>query len=120
MGHLSCDVSLSLSPMQKDIIEAPVGNILVVACEGSEKTRVLTERVRFLLERDRLDGVLALTFTNKAADEMRERLKEIADLERRTFVGTIHSFAQSIIEKHGRHIGYDQRGMGDGPELCTS
>ncbi len=99
---------LGLSLQQRAIVEAPISHILVVTGEGSGKTRVLTERVRFLLERDPLDGVLALTFTNKAADEMRGRLAGIEDLERRTFVGTIHSFAQSIIEKHGRHIGYDQ------------
>lgn len=99
---------MNLSDKQREIVEAPVGHLLVLATAGSGKTRVLTERVRFLLERDPLDGVLALTFTNKAADEMRERLEGIEDFDRRTFVGTIHSFAQSIVEKHGRHIGYDQ------------
>jgi DNA helicase-2/ATP-dependent DNA helicase PcrA len=102
------ELKMNLSPKQREIVEAPVGHMLVLATAGSGKTRVLTERVRFLLERDRLDGVLALTFTNKAADEMRERLKGIENLDRRTFVGTIHGFAQSIIEKHGRHIGYDR------------
>ena len=97
---------MNLSPTQKEIVKAPVGNILVVATAGSGKTRVLTERVRYLLERDPLDGVLALTFTNKAAEEMRERLADVEDISERTFIGTIHSFAQSIIEKHGRHIGY--------------
>lgn len=99
---------INLSPTQKQIVTAPVGHMLVMATAGSGKTRVLTQRVRFLLERDPLDGVLALTFTNKAADEMRERLEGIDDFERRTWVGTIHSFAQSIVEKHGRHIGYDE------------
>ena len=99
---------INLSPKQKQIVTAPVGHMLVMATAGSGKTRVLTQRVRFLLERDPLDGVLALTFTNKAADEMRERLEGIDNLERRTWVGTIHSFAQSIVEKHGRHIGYSE------------
>lgn len=95
-----------LSPAQAAIVNAPIGNILVMATAGSGKTRVLTERARFLLDRDPYSGVLALTFTNKAAQEMRDRLAGIPDVQSRCFVGTIHAFAQEIVERHGTHIGY--------------
>lgn len=97
---------MSLSPAQNAIVTAPIGNILVSATAGSGKTRVLTERARFLLDRDPYAGVLALTFTNKAAQEMRDRLVGVRDVQTRCFVGTIHAFAQNILERHGQHIGY--------------
>lgn len=100
-------MSVDLSPAQRRIVEAGDGHYLVIAAAGSGKTRVLTERVRHLLETRRIRSrILALTFTNKAAGEMRERLQAIPDLAERTFIGTIHSFCQTIIETHGTAIGY--------------
>ncbi|MDD5090738.1 MAG: ATP-dependent helicase [Candidatus Wallbacteria bacterium] len=98
---------MKLSPSQKKIVSASDGNILVTATAGSGKTRVLTERIRHLLAKNPLDGVLALTFTNKASEEMTTRLNDIKDLRHRSFIGTIHSFALEIIEKHGHHIGLE-------------
>ena len=97
---------MRLTAAQLDIVTAPAGNILVEATAGSGKTRVLTERIRRLLEQDRYAGVLALTFTNKAADEMRDRLATVPDIYTRCFIGTMHSFAQEVVERHGAHIGY--------------
>ncbi len=100
-------MSINLSPAQRDIVEAPDGHYLVVASAGSGKSRVLTERVRYLLEVRKIRSrILALTFTNKAAEEMRHRLQEVPDLSERTFIGTIHSFCQTLIEAHGAGIGY--------------
>jgi DNA helicase II / ATP-dependent DNA helicase PcrA len=100
-------MSVDLSPAQRSIVEAGDGHYLVIAAAGSGKTRVLTERVRYLLETRKIRSrILALTFTNKAAGEMRERLQAIPDLSDRTFIGTIHSFCQTIIEAHGTAIGY--------------
>ena len=99
---------MNLSPEQKEIVEAPDGHYLVVASAGSGKTRVLTERVRFLLEVRKIRSrVLMLTFTNKAAEEMRQRLETIPELPDRAFIGTIHAFCQSILESHGRAVGYE-------------
>jgi len=99
---------MNLSPQQQEIVEAPDGHYLVVASAGSGKTRVLTERVRHLLEvRQIRSRVLMLTFTNKAAEEMRHRLETVPDLPDRAFIGTIHSFCQSVLESHGRAVGYD-------------
>jgi len=97
---------MKLSSIQQEIVNHKEGALLVKAGAGSGKTRVLTERIKKLLETE--DGnfhVLALTFTNKAAKEMKERLEGVFDIENRAFIGTIHGFCQEIIEKHGYAIG---------------
>jgi DNA helicase-2/ATP-dependent DNA helicase PcrA len=75
------------------------GAILVEASAGSGKTRILTERVRYLLteRKDKFFSVLCLTFTNKAADEMRERLQNIPKLEERAYIGSFHEFCLNKI-----------------------
>ncbi|WP_111413466.1 ATP-dependent helicase [Billgrantia lactosivorans] len=97
--------SVELSPQQKAIVFAENGPIYVKASAGSGKTRVLTERVRFLLGKTN-KKILALTFTNKAGQEIKERLSEIEDIEKRSFIGTFHGFCQSVLENHGNLIGY--------------
>ena len=97
---------MNLSSAQIQIVEAPIGQpIQVLASAGSGKTRVLTERVRYLLEKTTKDGVIALTFTNKAAEEMNSRLIDFCDVNDRVWVATIHSVAQRILEKYGHTIG---------------
>jgi DNA helicase II / ATP-dependent DNA helicase PcrA len=101
-------MSVVLSPEQRRIVEAPDGHYLVVASAGSGKTRILTERVRQLLEVRKIRSrVLAMTFTNKAAAEMQERLRDVEDIGERTFIGTIHSFCQTVIEAHGKIVGFE-------------
>ncbi|UWR98040.1 ATP-dependent helicase [Phaeobacter inhibens] len=96
----------ALSEDQKEIVEQPIhGSIQVLASAGSGKTRVLTERIRFILSNLKKDGVIALTFTNKAAAEMTERLTRGGYDEDRIWVGTIHSVAQRILEQYGHTIG---------------
>ncbi len=96
---------VALSEQQKLIVFAENGPIYVKASPGSGKTRVLTERIRYLLAQSN-KKVLALTFTNKSGEEIRERLSDIEEIEKRTFIGTFHSFCQSILESHGNMIGY--------------
>lgn len=99
----------SLSAKQQEIVEAPDGAHLVVASAGSGKTRILTSRIRYLLlERNIRSRIIALTFTNKAAAEMKERLKDIPDLGERAYIGTIHSFCQSMLEAYGNLIGFSE------------
>ena len=72
-------MTIQLSNTQKLIVEHNYGPLLVVAGPGSGKTRVLTERIRRLLkEKNEHFRILALTFTNKAANEMKERLSDLA------------------------------------------
>lgn len=99
---------MKLSDTQQRIVAHQEGALLVVAGPGSGKTRVLTERIRRLLA----DGnghfkILALTFTNKAANEMKERLEEIIDIHQRTFIGTLHSFCVDVLSNRGIGIGID-------------
>ncbi len=97
---------MNLSNAQSQIIEAPIGAaIQVLASAGSGKTRVLTERVRHILEHTKKESVIALTFTNKAADEMNARLEGCEHVEDRTWIATIHSIAQRILEKYGHTVG---------------
>jgi len=95
---------IELSEKQRKIVFAENRAICVKASAGSGKTRVMTERVRYLLGKTR-KKVLALTFTNKAGEEIRERLNDIPEAEKRIFVGTFHGFCQSVLENHGRLIG---------------
>jgi DNA helicase II / ATP-dependent DNA helicase PcrA len=78
---------------------------LVVAGPGSGKTRVLTERVRRLLNEPGHFRVLALTFTNKAANEMRERLQDLGSVRDRAFIGTLHGFCLTILSERGKFVG---------------
>lgn len=97
---------MSLSNKQKEIVYADDGAIYVEASAGSGKTRVITERVKYLLGKTKKQ-VLALTFTNKAGQEIKDRLKEsnIENMDDRLFVGTFHSFCQYVLENHGSVIG---------------
>src|SRR5215212_885830 len=76
-GVITSDAVLAgLNPVQREAASAPDGPILVVAGAGSGKTRVLTHRVAYLIDQKRVSpfGLLAITFTNKAASEMKERV----------------------------------------------
>jgi len=95
---------IDLSEKQEEIVFAENGPIYVKASAGSGKTRVLTERVRYLLGKTN-KKVLALTFTNKAGEEIKERLSDISEIDTRVFVGTFHAFSKSILENHGNLIG---------------
>jgi DNA helicase-2/ATP-dependent DNA helicase PcrA len=94
----------NLSPKQEAIVFAEEGPIYVKASAGSGKTRVLTERIRHLLSQTK-KSILALTFTNKAGEEIRARLSDIPGVESRLFIGTFHSFCQHVLENHGSMIG---------------
>jgi len=97
---------INLSNAQSAIVHAPIGqSAQVLASAGSGKTRVLTERVRHLLENTKKDGVIALTFTNKAAEEMLNRLDDLEAVEDRCWIATIHSVAQRVLDQYGHVIG---------------
>lgn len=97
---------INLSQTQEGIVKAEIGGaIQVLASAGTGKTRVLTERVRHILEQTKKDGIIALTFTNKAADEMLNRLSSVQDITERCWIGTIHSVGQRVVEQYGHTIG---------------
>lgn len=97
---------IKLSDMQAEVVFAPLNQAMqVLASAGSGKTRVLTERIRHILDLTKKDGVIALTFTNKAADEMNSRLEDVPEYSERCWVSTIHSVAQRIVDQYGHTIG---------------
>lgn len=84
------------------------GPVVVLAGPGSGKTAVLTDRIKRILRESEEDSfrILALTFTNKAAQEMSERiLAGVDDVEHRLYVGTFHSFCSEVLRNHGSYVG---------------
>lgn len=96
---------LSLSSKQLHVVQHDEGALLVVAGPGSGKTRVLTERVRALLQKPGHFKVLALTFSNKAANEMAERLEGLGEHRHRATVSTLHGFCLELLADRGKSIG---------------
>ena len=99
-----------LNERQREAVTAPDGPVLVVAGAGSGKTRVLTTRIAWLLEERRADpwSVLAFTFTNKAAREMRERVDALVGGSRApSWVGTFHATGVRILRREGAVLGLD-------------
>lgn len=95
-----------LSECQSAAVNHGEGALLVVAGPGSGKTRVVTERVRRLLTTStQRFRVLALTFTNKAANEMAERLEDVREVAERAFIGTMHSFCTEVLANRGKSVG---------------
>lgn len=96
---------VNLSEKQNNIVQLDQGAFLVLASAGSGKTRVLTERVKRLSESS-TGKILAITFTNKAAAEIKERLGSSDKINKNVFIGTFHSFCQSILELRFKLLGY--------------
>ncbi len=106
------DVLAGLNPAQKQAVETIDGPLLIVAGPGSGKTRVITHRVAYLIKVCGINPhrIMAVTFTNKAAKEMKERLEKLlgqtaGDLT----LGTFHAICARILRFEGKAIGLDSR-----------
>ncbi len=100
-----------LNERQREAVTAPVGNLLVVAGAGSGKTRVLVHRIAWLVEAEGASphSVLAVTFTNKAAAEMRSRTEALLEAPPRAmWVGTFHGIAHRLLRMHWEDAGLPQ------------
>ncbi len=101
------DLFKSLNPQQIEAVKHVDGPALVVAGPGSGKTRVLTHRVAYLIEEQKVSGlnILCVTFTNKAANEIKQRVNALLGGSAQIpWSGTFHSVCSRILRKEGKHI----------------
>ncbi|MGY6523615.1 MAG: ATP-dependent helicase [Mongoliitalea sp.] len=103
------DYLKGLNPPQREAVEHTDGPVMIIAGAGSGKTRVLTYRIAHLIHAKGIDAfnILSLTFTNKAAAEMKHRIEKLIGLEaRNTWMGTFHSIFAKILRVEADKIGY--------------
>lgn len=108
------DVSLvldGLNESQREAVAAPCGNIMILAGAGSGKTRVLVHRIAWYIQTGQSSpfGIMAVTFTNKAAAEMRSRIETLLDAPAGgMWVGTFHGLTHRILRAHWQEAGLPQ------------
>ncbi len=101
---------MQLNPQQQEAVECTEGPLLIIAGAGSGKTRVLTQRIAYLITEKQVNpwNILAITFTNKAAGEMRDRVNQLADVNGGSvWVSTFHSTCVRILRRFIDRLGYD-------------
>ena len=108
---MSKDLLDNLNPQQKEAVEYFDNPLLVLAGAGSGKTRVLTYKIAYLLERKNVnpEEILAVTFTNKAANEMKSRAEQLVESKiQGMWIGTFHSICARILRREATHLGYNR------------
>jgi DNA helicase-2/ATP-dependent DNA helicase PcrA len=100
----------NLNDKQKEAVMATEGPLLILAGAGSGKTRVLTHRIAYLIKEKKISpsNILAITFTNKAAEEMKTRVEELLGYIGDLWVSTFHSASVRILRRDIDKIGYDR------------
>lgn len=104
------DILQSLNPVQKEAASCTEGPLLILAGAGSGKTRVLTHRIAYLIEEKGVNpwNIMAITFTNKAAQEMRDRVDRLVEFGAESiWVATFHSSCVRILRRYIDRLGYD-------------
>lgn len=101
----------SLNPAQQEAVKAPLGHQLILAGAGSGKTRVLVHRIAWLIDVEKISpfNILAVTFTNKAANEMRSRIETLLHFPARAmWIGTFHGLSHRFLRAHWQEAGLPQ------------
>ena len=97
-----------LTPAQREAVTHFEGPLLILAGAGSGKTRVITRRIAWLLQQGvRPGNILAITFTNKAAGEMRQRVENLAP-GCRVWISTFHSLGARLLRQYAEHFNLDR------------
>ncbi len=106
---MSSPILTQLNPAQQEAVAFGEGPLLILAGAGSGKTRALTYRAAYLIQEKKIppESILLLTFTNKAAGEMKERIQKLLGQTKTSlpFAGTFHSFCARLLRKEGKHLG---------------
>ena len=111
MQFLTDKILNGLNPEQKEAVKATDGPLLIMAGAGSGKTRVLTQRIAYLMVEKGVNpyNILAITFTNKAAKEMRQRIAAVlGGASEEIWISTFHSMCVRILRKDIDRIGYNR------------
>jgi DNA helicase-2/ATP-dependent DNA helicase PcrA len=108
---MSEDLLKDLNPEQQKAVLNTDGPMIILAGAGSGKTRVLTYKVLYLTEVKNVDParILMVTFTNKAATEMKERIARLSKIPDKPLIGTFHSLCARILRVEGKYIGFSER-----------
>lgn len=105
------DILKDLNEEQKKAVLNTDGPMIILAGAGSGKTRVLTYKVIYLIEQKQVDpeNILLTTFTNKAANEMKERIQKLSNQTDKPTIGTFHSLCARILRIEGKYIGFSEK-----------
>ena len=99
-----------MNDRQAEAVQTTEGPLLIMAGAGSGKTRVLTHRIAYLIDEKMVNhwNILAITFTNKAAREMKERAYQLNPATQDCLIATFHSMCVRILRRDADHIGYNR------------
>src|ERR1051326_426289 len=106
--HVDSEFLLQLNEQQREAVLHTQGALLILAGAGSGKTRVIAHRIAYLVSEGRCDPdrLLAVTFTNKAAEEMRTRVEALLGVDcRRMWISTFHALCARLLRREAPHIG---------------
>jgi DNA helicase-2/ATP-dependent DNA helicase PcrA len=108
---MQTDILKDLNTEQKAAVLNSQGPMIILAGAGSGKTRVLTYKVVYLIREKNVspENILMVTFTNKAANEMKERIEKISGELAKPLIGTFHSICARILRIEGKHIGFSEK-----------
>src|ERR671931_1915779 len=108
MATADVDLLADLTPAQREAVTHVEGPLLILAGAGSGKTRVITRRVAYLLQQGvRPSNILAITFTNKAAGEMRQRVEALVP-GNRVWISTFHSLGARLLRQYADRFHLDR------------
>ena len=107
ISHVNCDYISDLNAKQREVVESSEYPMMIIAGAGSGKTKTLVSKITYLIDKKGVNpyNIMALTFTNKAANEMKERVEKICSSANDLMVGTFHSCFMRILQREHSRLG---------------